>query len=92
MNDPDFKGTLDEVSIWERPLTSREILQVYNSETPLVGTINGSSLYKITCTNTDTGQSVSIIGQVGKAWSCSDLGLDLKLKQRFIITIEGTAD
>ncbi|MFI3158581.1 MAG: LamG domain-containing protein [Methylococcaceae bacterium] len=87
-----FHGLLDEVSIWDRALSSTEINQLYIKDSPLTGNLKGSGNYTVTCTNTVTNQTITLPVQTASYWDCSAAGLQLNHKQPYHISIDGVAD
>ncbi|MDP2902285.1 MAG: LamG domain-containing protein [Methylovulum sp.] len=86
---PFFKGTLDDIRLYNRVLTVDEIAGLYNMSQPISGTTKGLQQINVTCTNTTTGQTVTIPTQTSTAWDCKKAGLKTQPNQAVNISVDG---
>lgn len=84
-----FKGILDEIRLYNRALTATDIAELFNMGKPIGGTTTGMQKFDVTCTNTTTGQTVTIPSQTAIAWSCKKAGLKTSPNQQIHIGIDG---
>lgn len=82
-------GILDDLRIYSRVLASDEIAELYNMGQSISGTARGLQQLSVTCTNTTTGQVVTIPIQTGTAWDCEAAGLITRANQEVNISIDG---
>lgn len=84
-----FKGILDDIRLYNRALTSKDIAELYNIGQPIAGVTTGMQQFAVTCTNTTTGQTVTIPSQSITAWDCKKAGLITNPNQQIHIGIDG---
>lgn len=82
-------GMLDDVRIYNRVLSADEIADLYNMFQPISGNTKGLQDMTVTCTNTTTGQTVTVPDSTNLAWSCKKAGLKAKPGQSINISIDG---
>jgi hypothetical protein len=85
-----FKGTLDEIRLYNRALTTAEISTLYNQGIPVNGTVKSLGSHTVTCLNVTTNQSVTIPASTATAYDCEAKGLVVKPKDVVTITINGS--
>ena len=101
-----FNGLLDEISIYDRALTAREIQAIFNAGNkgkcapgplPLAASVTGMLPRggKVTCQNLTTAQSIVIdIPKNVRSWDCIEGGLDINAGDdvRINLNVKGTAE
>jgi hypothetical protein len=71
-----FKGRLDDIRFYNRALNETEIKILHVKNRSLNGRVNGLQNYSIICTNTKTGEYVTLPAQESYAsWNCEAAGL-----------------
>lgn len=84
-----LNGKLDDLRIYNRAFTATEVAELYNIGQPISGTVKGLQQIGITCTNTTTGQQVTIPSQTNTSWDCKKAGLKIQPNQTVNISIDG---
>ncbi len=84
-----FKGTIDDVRIYNRVLTDTEVFQLNNMNESLSGMVNGLQQFTVVCSNITTGESVNIPATTTNAWSCEKAGLKVLANQQIDIHLQG---
>ena len=101
-----FNGLLDEISIYDRALSAKEIAGIFNAADkgkcapgplPLAASVTGMLPRggKVTCQNLTTAQSIVIdIPKNVRSWDCIEGGLDINAGDdvRINLNVKGTAE
>ena len=86
-----FNGSLDDVRIYNRALTSSEITELYNAGSTVKGTITSLGSHIVTCENKTTGQVVTVAKTTATTYDCEAKGLKVNTGEGVSILIEGKA-
>jgi hypothetical protein len=86
-----FKGTLDEIRLYNRALTAANITALYNQGVSVNGTIKSMAAHSVTCQNVTTAQSITIAASTVTAYDCEARGLKINPQDHITITIDGNA-
>jgi hypothetical protein len=86
-----LNGSLDEVRLYNRALSTTEISNLYALTKPVGGLLQGFNLYAATCTNTTTAKSVTVANITNPLLDCEKAGLVVSPKNNVTITIKGNA-
>lgn len=87
-----FVGSIDEVRIYNRPLTSSEIHTLYyQGHYPTIkGSVAWGTSHTVACQNITLDTMVTISETISSAWDCEQAGLVVQSGDKVKVTIEGT--
>jgi hypothetical protein len=86
-----YKGSIDDLRIYNRALSETEVKSLYNMG-QLSGTVNGVQKYSAVCKNLKTGVSKKIpLADGAKEWNCKAAGLQTKKGENVSVTITGVS-
>ena len=84
-----FKGSIDDVIVYNRPLLSSEIAEIYNAGLSVNGTINSLATHTVVCKNETTGQIVNIASNKATVYDCEAKGLKVNTGETASVFIKG---
>jgi hypothetical protein len=87
-----FSGSIDEVRIYNRAVTSKEIQTIYYSYNPptIQGTAPWGKAHTVTCKNLTKKTSRKLAATTAFNWDCEAVGLSVKSGDEVEVTIDGT--
>lgn len=87
-----FQGAMDDLRIYQRALSSADVLQIYRDvyPPPIAGTATWGTQHTVLCENLSQGTSISIPSTKANAWDCEAAGLVVGSGDVVRVTIDGT--
>jgi hypothetical protein len=85
-----FHGALDEIRLYDRALSAKEVRELYESSFDISAVTHGFTHFGVWCRNKTTGQEIKA-GPSHGAWDCEAAGLIVAPGDEVSVGISGTA-